>query len=308
MRFSKKIICILFLGFFNGSFAQSKYNPDLLIPYNNNGKWGWSDTVGKILIKPKYNSTQFFARYEYLNKKSWVSEVNKNGTKYPYMFGYGVLPLPNCKLSNQYAHLQEKKYWTVINKKGLTGIYDLKNKKLILDTIVEDIIITKNYTNYIVYKTINATNFHLFDVNNKKSKPTNMNYRFYDCMTDEIFFKTSKDSRDVYSLNADGTFKIVEYFLRLDESDTYAVMARANSTIPLYTKEKQYFFPEAIKEKNPEIMTEFRLNGINYVVFKVNNLFGVLNNTQKEIFIPAIYQNIETISHNFILTNDDKKG
>lgn len=60
MKVFKKLICILFLGIFNGSFAQSVYNPGLLIPYNDRGKWGWSDTVGNILIKPEYSSTQFF--------------------------------------------------------------------------------------------------------------------------------------------------------------------------------------------------------------------------------------------------------
>lgn len=197
-----------------------------------------------------------------------------------------------------------------MNRKGLVGIYDLKNKKLILDMIAQDIIIRENCPNFILYSTKESNTVQLFDVNKRKSTPTKMNYHFFDYRTGETLFKINVDSPDVYRFNTNGIFNKVDFYSQLDESYSVATAPDFDAIAPEERNkiEKQYFFPEAIKEKNPEVIREFNLNGINYVVFKVDNLLGVLNNTQKEIFIPADYQNIESALNSFILTKDNKKG
>jgi len=118
------IFCALSISGFSQKVDYS-YNPVLLIPYNDHGKWGYCDTLGTIKIKPVYNEVNFFEAF------------HLNGQLHPYSYvetpkGMSIL-LPNGKLMFRKKYTLTKKYPLqigeakksvfLIEKKGKLGLF-----------------------------------------------------------------------------------------------------------------------------------------------------------------------------------------
>lgn len=69
-----------------------------LIPFRVNDHWGYSDTSGKLLIKPVYHSADFFTgNIAFVKKDSLIFGINRKGEKItPVLKRYGVFSSGLC--------------------------------------------------------------------------------------------------------------------------------------------------------------------------------------------------------------------
>ncbi|MBK8554746.1 MAG: WG repeat-containing protein [Lewinellaceae bacterium] len=75
---------MLFL--FNAAFAQTATTNDCMIPYRKGTHWGYSDTLGKILLAPRFDSCGFFTQthkspgmYAFAFENGKVGMINQDG-------------------------------------------------------------------------------------------------------------------------------------------------------------------------------------------------------------------------------------
>lgn len=104
---NKKILILAFvLSILEYGFAQKSvdYSPKVLIPYAKNGEWGYSDTLGKIICEPKFDSVSLFEVWH--NTHAIIKKGNKYGIidkdfnlvvepKYKYLKGTNCCPKEN---------------------------------------------------------------------------------------------------------------------------------------------------------------------------------------------------------------------
>lgn len=126
-------LSFLFLLHF-GLFAQSKaadYHPSVMVPYRVMDKWGYADTLGKMLIKPQFDSIGIFYHNKTLNTAlSWFEEKGKFGV----MNHKGVVVLPpnftHIDLSEFRGFEKAEDPFVACNGKGC-GALDFKGKMVL---------------------------------------------------------------------------------------------------------------------------------------------------------------------------------
>lgn len=122
---NKSVIIIFLFGVCLNVYAQD------LIPFNSNGKWGFANSNGDLVIKATYDSVGVFNRDRLLRKK--VSVVKKNGAL--NIINEQNVPLFDYSLKLKYIDLIES-HIIVQREDGKFMAYDALNYKL--DTKVFD--------------------------------------------------------------------------------------------------------------------------------------------------------------------------
>jgi len=302
----KFVLLIAFVGCISiCSFAQNNYNPKFLIPYNDQGKWGWSDTVGTIAILPEFKSCSLFDRID----NYWVSEVVKKKTKYQYVFDKGILPISNCKIDYQYPHLTDQDYWIIKTKTNRKGIYDWNKKKFVLDTIAESFVLDNNNLGLILYKTAKSKNYFVYNFQSKVSIESSMIDYYWSSETKKTYFRMSEASKDWYDLKPDGNFQhsddiFSEYYLSYDPFSEIDApdeqIARNNTSIPPNLKLTDGYSAHSFIE----------IDQVGYLIFKKEGKFGLMVYSNRKIILEPIFDSIEFDFKNnfFILTNGKKTG
>lgn len=117
----------------NDSIPQldSAKDAALLIPYNNHGKWGWCDTLGKVIIAPKYKKVNFFYKRNNIYSASITTEAGTNR----YVINKGlVVPENSAIVSKLYLSDTSIKgeFYIVKNKLDKIGIYESNTKKFVV--------------------------------------------------------------------------------------------------------------------------------------------------------------------------------
>lgn len=272
-----------------------------MIPYNISGKWGWCDTLGKITLKPLYENCTFFNK----NGNFWVSSVEKKGVKYKYIYGKGILPLPNCEITAQYSHLLEKNCWMIKTDSGRKGIYDWKRKRFVLDTIAQTILVDTNLPHLIVYCTYELGDFKVLNLQTKKTTISNVIHYIVNSENSKTYFKMPNKRFEYYELHSDGSFyksddtiNENEYFYTMPETQSF--INSSKSTIHLLSDlpiDKGYLACVFIeKDYN------------SYIIVKKENVFGLMDNKNKVMLLEPIYDTIEfNNDNNFFLLNKDNR-
>ncbi len=134
----KTLVTFLFALLLLGNLlAQNNnpYDPKLLIPYKMNGKWGYADTLGKVLCVPQYDSAGFYEVWQ--NTHAIVKKNNKFGIidqHFNFVISpkYKLLNGTNCYLKEDLKFLQigKGKRWGVItvgDKRIIPAKYDQIN-------------------------------------------------------------------------------------------------------------------------------------------------------------------------------------
>lgn len=123
-------------------------NPRFLIPYRNGSKWGFCDTLGKIVIEPKYQKTNFFEFNE--QTKNPVAKVIINDTSFLFIDSAGkkVLPLQINK-AVELKLIGEKVFFVIKDHKTRKLGLQIENK-LVVEQILDSLICYQEFDNSII--------------------------------------------------------------------------------------------------------------------------------------------------------------
>lgn len=264
--------------------AQQEYTPNFLIPFNNHGKWGWSDTLGNIKIKPEFSSANMFEDF----KVFWASEVQIDKKSFSYVYGKGLLPINNTKV----YHYQDKELTeqtVVITNTGKQGVYDWQKKKLILDTVIIEHSLAINQSNFIVYKDITGF-YSIFDIKRNKLSRSKLDESNYDVELKATFYK-KRGSADWFEINSKGEFiltqqKVQEYGfgdLQGFEGDSFYNINNFNGVDVTNFKLKVNHLPYKAIRIGEQI----------YLVYKLDKFFGLMTYPQLTNILEPAYDFIE---------------
>jgi hypothetical protein len=133
------------------SFAQKEYSPEFLIPYNNNGKWGWCDTTGKVLIEPQFLEVGFFYRSAY-NENEFEAYAKTELGRNRYNSVSGILVPVNYLIETEITHSGDnrnatKRWFLVRSENNKLGIFETTQKKLVVGTDWDDAITDSEFEN-----------------------------------------------------------------------------------------------------------------------------------------------------------------
>ena len=151
------------------SFAQT--NPSFLVPFNNQGKWTWSDTLGNILKSRSFDSTTFFFEKQVNGNKEYLAYVNFKGRNNYYSYKKKLfLPkahslVDECIVKNPTT---ETLYF-LKNKKGKIGIYSVATKSFVVESIYDSIVFKSQQQDQIYLKKNESKNLYVFNVLTKKT-------------------------------------------------------------------------------------------------------------------------------------------
>ncbi|MFY7965473.1 MAG: WG repeat-containing protein [Chitinophagaceae bacterium] len=142
MKYKLVIILLISNVFLN---AQ---NPRFLIPYRDGAKWGFCDTLGKVIIQPKFNGVSFFEFNQ--QTKNPVAKVIINDSSFMYIDSNGKKVLP--MQVNKHVDVElvgDKVFFKVRDNKTVKFGLQIDNK-LITDQIFDDIACYKEFDNSII--------------------------------------------------------------------------------------------------------------------------------------------------------------
>lgn len=101
----------------------SAQNP-LLVPFNDHGKWGYCDTLGKLQIQPAYQSASFFYSTKIGVEQQYVSKVKTaHGENMLTVDGELVLPAKFDLVDNIHSKAMPNSLF-LVKKKGKYGIFE----------------------------------------------------------------------------------------------------------------------------------------------------------------------------------------
>lgn len=120
----------------NVVFSQF-YNCRYLIPYRENNRWGFADTLGNIRVKPDYDKVNFFR----LIGNGYYAAVTKDN-KHSFINDTGKLVLP---FSDSLVTLADEYYYARENNKY--GVYHIRHK-LLVPFVYDTFMTVKDYPQY----------------------------------------------------------------------------------------------------------------------------------------------------------------
>jgi hypothetical protein len=161
------------------SFAQT-YEPEFLIPYNYNGKWGWCDTMGKILIEPQFQEVSFF---DYKERQDTEIEANVK-TKYganKYNITYGLLVPENFILTGEiynYSENDKHRLFEVKSENKKLGIFESKTKQMVVQPEWDVVEYDSDFQDLIYLKKDNEKVYYTFNRSTQKLTKTTIDSLF----------------------------------------------------------------------------------------------------------------------------------
>lgn len=135
MNYSKAIISFSIVALCVFSFevaqAQEAYNPAFLIPYNDHGKWGFSDTLGNVKIEPEFEAVSFFFDID----EAMVSRVQRGEEETYYVLNKGCMT--PVGYDSDYII-----FWPVLMRNNLceiekadkVGLFNFETQEIVIDT------------------------------------------------------------------------------------------------------------------------------------------------------------------------------
>lgn len=134
----KYLKLLLLLCFVVPAFGQDDYDKEFLIPFNDHGKWGWSDTLGVLASTPKFDSTGFFFESE----SFYFAKVRNGKIATDYIYGYGLASPADHSAGYLFESILLNNHFSIIKDlQGNYGLFDFKNQK---------VIVPSDYANYAV--------------------------------------------------------------------------------------------------------------------------------------------------------------
>lgn len=134
----------------------------LLIPFNDHGKWGWSDTLGNIVIQPKFKQARFFYQTVVENKVYYNASVTTHGGRNLFTAEKGLMVPESYELLRSIDQHLPSGRQLVRNTDRKYGLYLSATERLITKTfydtvsweaISRDVILLKNRSDktYMMY-------------------------------------------------------------------------------------------------------------------------------------------------------------
>lgn len=134
----------------------------LLIPFNDHGKWGWSDTLGNVVIQPKFKQVKFFYKNVIEKKVYYQAYVTTQAGVNNFIAEKGLLVPESYELLRSIDQHLPSGRQLVRNKDRKYGLYLSATERLITKTfydtvsweaISRDVILLKNRSDktYVMY-------------------------------------------------------------------------------------------------------------------------------------------------------------
>lgn len=239
---------VFFLFFIIISHFAAAQNARFLIPYREGKKWGYCDTLGKVVIAPKYYYADFFESNN--EAKNSVARVVINDSTFMFIdsLGAAVTPLFNKKTYVKIVFVKDKIYFETYNSTDFKkGLYC--NKKQILQNLYREIYTTYN-NNFIVEQN---GKFGMFDEKGNVLIPVqydNIRLSYYQTTNEKICWNCYKGKTKIkFEQNVDDFFNVETYkqnYKREKFSD-YEEISKMNAE-----QEEQRKREETINLNNPK--------------------------------------------------------
>lgn len=159
---------------FSSAFAQDDYNSEFLIPYNDHGKWGFSDTLGNLKVTPQFESVSFF--FEQGAGRSF-SFVRRGEESVYYALNKGCVSPVGYKADKPFFRsFFLANNIAVIKKNDKVGLFNYKTQKIVIDVAYTEA--TPDEENGMIYfsrddEKSNRMNILAYDVNSNTQKKLN---------------------------------------------------------------------------------------------------------------------------------------
>lgn len=120
------ILSLLFFGACQLNAQKADVHPLAMVPYNDHGRWGYSDTLANVLIKPRYEKASFYFRRKIGDEIVFLSRVNTSFGE-NLLQGSGKLLLPKkTNLVKMMSSNVARGSLFILQKKGKYGVYELE--------------------------------------------------------------------------------------------------------------------------------------------------------------------------------------
>lgn len=276
-------------------FSQDNYNPEFLIPYNDHGKWGWCDTLGKIKFKAEYSRTSFFEK----NQNIFHSKVSKDEKEYVFIYGSGLISIPNVSLeflSGQFLLLENQIILKTNSDKYI--LYNYQSKKTLLDSTMNIEKIEWFSSQYLFFK-IKDGQFCFYDLNLNKISKTKMNYRVFSEISGNKYYKENKKSSIWFELSDERKFIKSDDIKgenpeKTTDQEIYRVRSPrsnllAKESIESCQKYKMTDLTNKLIGLNKAPVNSILVFNNEFIVFREGNQYGVYNYTINKEVLPANY-------------------
>lgn len=326
----KKLLPFILLSVLaNAVFAQ---NPEILVPYRLGNKWGYSDTLGKIKIQPKYeNVTEF--DYDFPIENNHVIAIGKlNGKELVFTEQQKIIVPP--VYDEIIIDEQGFQLIFIIRKNNKKGVY--KNGKELLPTQFDSIQIA-SYDKFLV---LVKDKWGLYNSDGKQMIPAiydeikfspfsgpdswvaikNGVSKMFSFKTDIADADAPPPSEELMAVDMEGVTFDEKSLMIKHKLDSVKMIL--NSGI-VFKKGKQgiflegnddefYFFSKHYAVKNIVEINRYNLNlyypgSKGLIVAELNGKTGIINQDEKQI-LPFEYDKVEYKGNFFILTKNGKIG
>lgn len=167
----KFVVCVIIAISNLNSISFAQTNPSFLVPFNNRGKWTWSDTLGNIQKSRSFDSTGFYFEKRINGKKEILAHVKYKGRNNYYSFKKKLILPKAHSLVDEFIvkNPTTESLYFLKNKKGKIGIYSCASKAFVTESIYDSIAFKSTQQDLIYLKKTGSKNLYVFNVQNKKT-------------------------------------------------------------------------------------------------------------------------------------------
>ena len=295
----------LFLSTMFWTSLYAQYDPKLLIPYCNKGKWGWSDTLGNIKIKPKFERADFFDKHF---NDLYLSQIEFDSGKVSYIKLDGKLLFSKKYKAFPRSPWSETDY-LILTKKNKLGVYSIKRHKLVLPVKYDEVIYDKfGKMDTIFFKQFNEITYKQYNGEETINTDFKKIEYFKDAIGEYFLFENLKGESGILSSNENRFFNEGE----LEEFKIQRENEIENSIPPpppMFDDSE----PAGVSDKETLKFRKLYKNSVyRFKILKIvneNGRKGVVNEYD-EIILPSIYDEVKfSYSGDYaILKKDGKYG
>lgn len=217
LRLLAFILCSFFLS---GLLAQDEIaRARVLVPYNDHGQWGYSDTLGNMVYKARYEKAGFYFRRMMNGNETYISRVNT-------AWGENLLQANGKLLLPKKTHFVKFLYskaapgtLLILQKKGQYGIYELD--KGWLTTAKFDTLFRHTYNDWVLLRGASDPTYTHFNPKTLKTEVTGfVSVEEYWSAMNTVVIATTAD-RKHYQLTSGGekTLLSPEEFAKMESLD-----------------------------------------------------------------------------------------
>lgn len=164
---------LCFFTLTNVQAQDATTHPLVMVPYNDHGKWGYSDTLGNLQIAPEYEEAGFFFRRKIGEQQEFVSNVTTEwGKNLLHAEGDLLLPQKTNLIRLIYNAPTAPGSVYLLERQGKYGIYHLQEKWLAKPQF--DSLWYRNYSVWYLLKKDSEDTFTRFNTKTLRLEPTNL--------------------------------------------------------------------------------------------------------------------------------------